>query len=185
MQTQLSTGRRQSYPLKRGKGPQLYPYLKVGDTFGNGDTIIASVMPAIVRPVAPKVAQYDFISDLNSKENETVYIAVKALGFLPALSKKSCRPLMEVMNTHQDGRVKLEAAASLARLGETYGWGYLATIGNDKSAEPEYRMETALILAELPDKRSTKALSTLANDAGNDPELRRRQRGDLPALRVG
>ncbi len=118
------------------------------------------------------MAQYDFISDLNSKENETVYIAVKALGFLPALSKKSCRPLMEVMNTHQDGRVKLEAAASLARLGETYGWGYLATIGNDKSAEPEYRMETALILAELPDKRSTKALSTLANDAGNDPELR-------------
>ena len=172
IKTTLSNGRKQTYPLKRGKRPQLNAHVKVGDTFGDGDTVIASVMPAIVPPIAPKVSQYDFLVDLGSTETETAYIAVKALGFLPALSAKSSSRLAQILHAHGDGRVRLEAAASLARLGDNAGWKYLETIGNDKGAEPEYRMESALILAELPDKRTTALLTAIANEAGNDSELR-------------
>lgn len=170
--TQFATGRKQTYTLKRKGCPLLTPHVRARSEFGEGDTVIASVIPTLVPPVAPNVGRYNFVRDLGSGDKATVYIAVKALGFLPAQKTQSVGPLTRNMASHDDGRVKLEAAASLARLGVGEGWVYLRSIARNPDAEPEYRMETALILAELPDQDAMQLLAELAKNRDGDSELR-------------
>jgi hypothetical protein len=179
--TQLATGRRQAYRLARANG-YLRPYVRPGDVFGEGDTIIASLMPHLVPPILPKGRQYNFLDDLEIDEIESVYIAVKALGFLP--KEKSTEPLAQIMEKHQDGRVSLEAAASLARLGIDEGWERLEGIVSDPEVSPEYRMESAIILAELPCAQSIELLERLVNDRTNSSELRAAGAWGLAAVKA-
>jgi hypothetical protein len=144
----------------------------IGQTFGEGDTIIASVMDALVPPLAPANEQYDFVGDLGSLEVETVYAAVKALGFFQDLIETSVPRLAQIMASHADGRIVLEAAASLARLKVDDGWNRLGEIARDSGAPPAYRMETALILAELQCDRSRELLTEIATNNANESEFR-------------
>ncbi len=129
-------------------------------------------MPALFSPIVPAGPQYDFLRDLEDGAAETVYVAVKALGFLPELAAKSKNPLVRVMESSQDGRVRLEAAASLARLGCEDGWNSIAEIAASTNLPSELRMESALILAELSDRRSLDLLKAILKNTSNDPELR-------------
>ena len=72
--------------------------------------------------------RYKFLSDLESDSAESVYVAAKALGFLPEVAAKSRSRLSHVMEHSQDGRIRLEAAASLARLGFHEGWDSISRI---------------------------------------------------------
>jgi HEAT repeat protein len=123
-------------------------------------------------PSVPSSQHYDFLSDLESDSAESVYVAVKALGFLPELAAKSTSRLSHVMEHSPDSRIRLEAAASLARLGYQGGWDSIAKIAGDRETAKEYRMEVALILAEIPDRRSAALLKALMEGTSNDPELR-------------
>ena len=76
------------------------------------------------------------------------------------------------MEHSQDGRIRLEAAASLARLGFHEGWDSISSIVSDPDTAREYRMESSLILAEMPDPRSVDLLKGLLEDTSNDSELR-------------
>ena len=175
IKVQTSGGRQQSYRLSResGSGPfTLNPHVNVGDPFGDGDTILASALPAMLPPLASSSQRYDFLSDLESDSAESVYAAVKALGFLPELVAKSRSRLGRVMEHSQDGRIRLEAAASLARLKCKEGWDSISRIVGDHDTAREYRMESALILAEMPDRRSIDLLKSLLEDTSNDSELR-------------
>ena len=118
IETQLSSGRKQSYRVSRAQ-MDLVPYVKPGDSFGDGDTVIASVMPSPVASTLVGSSRYDFLADLESDQVETVYIAVMALGFLPRAKAESAEPLRKIMETHEDKRVSLEAAASLCALVST------------------------------------------------------------------
>ena len=129
-------------------------------------------MPAVLSPVVPEGGQYDFFSDLESIAAETVYVGVKALGFLPHLTAKSKKPLIRVMESSEDGRIWLEAAASLARLNCEEGWRSIATIATNMDMRSDLRMESALVLAELPDHHSLALLRELLKNTSNDPELR-------------
>ena len=123
----MSGGRQQSYRLTRESDSgnfHLTPHVNAGDTFGDGDTILASALPAILPPSASPPQRYEFLSDLESDSAESVYVAVKALGFLPEVAAKSRSRLSHVMEHSQDGRIRLEAAASLARLGFRGGMGF-------------------------------------------------------------
>lgn len=140
-------------------------------------------MPNLVPPTLPKGQQhYNFLDDLESDEIESVYIAVKALGFLPKTN--STAPLVQVMETHQDGRVSLEAAASLARLNIDEGWEHLQEIVSNPEISPEYRMESALILAEQPCARSIELLELLVNERTNSSELRAAGAWGLAAVKA-
>lgn len=175
IRTQVSGGRQQSYRLSRGSGSgtfRLTPHVNAGDTFGDADTILASVLPVLLPPSATPSRQYDFFADLESDSVESVFAAVKALGYLPELASNSSGRLSQVMEHSQDGRIRLEAAASLARLGYQEGWDSISRIVNDRNTAAEYRMESALILAEMPDRRSVDLLKGLLNDTSNVPELR-------------
>jgi HEAT repeat protein len=139
-------------------------------------------MPGLVPNKAPKTPQFDFISDLRASTIEDVYIAVKALGHLPEFSSRSVPKLLTIAASHPDGRVKLESAASLARLGKAEGWANFEAMSLDTSADPAYRMESALILAELPGQRSIDLLTSIANTASNESELRAAAAWGLSAI---
>ena len=175
IRTQVAGGRQQSYRLSRessGGSFRLTPHVNAGDAFGDGDTILASALPSMLKPSASPTQRYDFFPDLEGENAESVYVAVKALGFLPELAAKSRNPLSHLMDHSQDGRIRLEAAASLARLDFQEGWDSISRIVHDHDAAREYRMESALILAEMPDRRSIDLLKGLLEDTTNDSELR-------------
>ena len=123
------SGRRQRYKLlaRRGRGNnctsfRLHPYVAVGDRFGEGDTIIAAVMPESVPPTCGSTERYDFIADLRAAARETVDAATKALGFLPELRTVSIGELRRVATEHEDALVRLRlpelcAARHANRLG--------------------------------------------------------------------
>jgi HEAT repeat protein len=129
-------------------------------------------MPALISPIVPEGRQYDFFHDLEGGTAETVYVGVKALGFLPELAAKSTKPLCRVMESSEDGRIRLEAAASLARLRCEEGWNVISRIATNADTPNELRMESALLLAELPDHRSIDLLKALLENTSNEPELR-------------
>jgi hypothetical protein len=175
IKTELAGGRQQSYRLAResnGRDFSLVPHVNTGDVFGEGDTILASALPAMLPPSAPPQRRYDFFPDLESRDAESVYAAVKALGFLPDLSARSRSRLNQIMGDSEDGRIQLEAAASLARLGFNEGWDLISEMVSDRNAAPENRMESSLILAEMPDQRSVDLLKSLLADTSNVSELR-------------
>lgn len=167
----LGSGRRQTYQLRR-KEFALAAHAAPGDVFGAGDTIIASALPARIEPIAPAQAQYDFAADLGAGDSETVYAAVKALGFLPGSAQRALQKLHSIARGGEDVRVRLEAAASLARIGDEEGWQCLADVARDHSATPEHRMEVAIILGELPGENAAGLLDELAGTKNNPAELR-------------
>ncbi len=150
---------------------RLNPHVKAGDSFGDGDTIIASSMSSPVPPICPVVSRYDFLADLRSDERETVYAAVKALGFLPESAQRSVPALRHIMKDHADSFIGLEAAASLARLDESVGWNRIAQVAT-REGSIELRMEVALILAEFQGDEALRLLADLARNPSNPPELR-------------
>lgn len=170
--TMLTSGRKQAYRLTRKRGTTLTPYVTLGDSFSAGDTIIASLMPALISTTAPKVPQFDFFRELVSELPEDVYVAVKALGYLPEHAGRSVPLLEQLAKEHSDPRIKLEAAASLARLGKTGGWEQLESTATVTEVDLAYRMETALILAELPSSDSVRLLNAIAGTPGIESELR-------------
>jgi hypothetical protein len=180
----LNSGRRQTYQLRR-KELTLSAHAKPGETFEPRDTIIASVMPMLVEPVVPVQAQYDFVADLDSNDKGAVYAAVKALGFLPKLAKGASRRLESIAKDSEDIRVRLEASASLARLGNDAGWQSLAAVARDSGAMPEHRMEVALIVGELPSEDAANLLDELADTSGNPTELRAAAVWSLAAMPAG
>lgn len=180
----LSSGRRQTYQLRR-KEFTLSAHAKPGDAFGPGDTIIASVLPTLVPPVVPVVpaqTEYDFVADLDADDTGAVYSAAKAIGFLPELGERASRKLEAIANGGEDIRVRLEAAASLARLGSDTGWQYLAAVARDTDVMPEHRMEVALILGELPGLGAAAVLNEIASTKGNPSELRAAAVWNLAAM---
>ena len=172
IETQLVSGRKQAYRLGRKNKSTLIPYVLVGDEFGDDDTVIASVISTLVPIEAPRLPQYDFIADLRSEASEDVYVAVKALGHLSQQSSRSADHLLAIAKGHDDGRIKLEAAASLARLGIADGWTHIEALANNPNADVAYRMETTFILAEFTDQRAVRLLTSIANSAESPSELR-------------
>ncbi|MEX2174998.1 MAG: HEAT repeat domain-containing protein [Pirellulaceae bacterium] len=162
--TKLASGRNQPYQLARKHGEQqitLTAHVLKGDIFGDGDRIIASVLPEVVSPVCNYAGQYPFLADLQSAERATAFAAVKGLGFLPALRKLSEPQLTEIGRTHQDRLVRLEAMGTLARLDSQIGWDGLKSFV-EQADDDEIRMEAVLLLAELNPARAMPLLEQLA-----------------------
>lgn len=139
----LDSGRKQSYRLARKDGSLL----------------------------APNASPCDFLADLGSDKLEDAYVAAKALGFLDA-GRRSVQRLRQLAQDHLDLRIRLEAAASLARLGDRAGWERLESTALDAATDPAFRMETALILSELRTEESARLLTRIASSKEELSELR-------------
>jgi hypothetical protein len=166
-------GRRQSYLLVKrqtnGETIRFYSHVAPNDPVFAGATVITSVLPEMAPVGCPATTPYDFTADLSAPDRETVYAAVKALGFLPSLRQASIPHLNQVSANHPDRLVRLEAAAALARLGQDNGWAVLAAALAMPDSQSEVRMEACLILGELASPRAIELLSDAAEYGdGND-----------------
>ncbi|MBN1492268.1 MAG: HEAT repeat domain-containing protein [Phycisphaerae bacterium] len=178
VETVLDSGRRQRYRLqarRRAGGRtisyRLHHHVTPGAHFGPGDTIMASVMPESLPPVRSSDDQYDFVADLLSEHRETVYAAVKALGFLPELEAQSVDEIRRVVEVYPDALVRLEGAAALARLGLSDGWDAIGR-SLQQDGEVPLRMEAVLVLGEIQSDESVSLLTEVAGDRSNPSELR-------------
>ena len=174
--TLLDSGRKQSYKLgpKKAEGGEYYltPYVQGGERFGVGDTILASAIPELVPPVLGRCTQYDFIPDLESGDRESVYAAAKALGHLPEIAEQSQRPLLRVVESHENDLLRLEASAALARLNVQEGWDFVSTICDSDDFPIDVKMEAVLILSEMRCQQSLDLLKQVTSKAGNESEYR-------------
>lgn len=152
-------------------------YVNEGDTFTKGAAILSGVVPHLC-DCGCSQEQYDFFADLYSDVNETVYTAVKALGYLP-ISEQSISELQRIANdADTDGRIRLEAFASLLRLGADV-WEQMYQFAFSLESI-ELKTEYVLILGEISDPETTAYLFRVLQDTTNPEELRAAAMWSLP-----
>ena len=120
-------------------------YCIEGERFIGNSTVVAGVLSRKER-IECEGGVYNFIDDIKSEKHEIRYAGIKALGFLPN-TVIGIRSLYEIIRNEDDIRVKLEAYASLIRLGENV-WDEFKKYANSIQ-EDSYKMEFVLILSEL------------------------------------
>lgn len=152
-------------------------YVNIGDSFPAGTKIVSGIVPHTC-DCGCTDTQYDFFEDLSSLQAETVYTAVKALGFLP-VTDRTIEELKNISTDNNvDARIRLEAFASLLRLGENLWEAAYNYVFSQESKE--IKMEFALILGELRSIEAKNLLMKIINIDTNESELRAASIWSLP-----
>lgn len=154
------------------KSDNLKIYCSIGDHVTAKETIIAGVMEAKADCSCANNGQYDFLQDINSNMSEIRYAGVKALGHLPK-TQVNVDTLKRVLNTETDIRIKLEAFASLIKLGEDIWDDFYEYMTNLDDNEKEFKMEFSLMLGELQDSdKSVEIIDRIIRDSSFDAEMK-------------
>lgn len=145
-------------------------YLKPGDDFDAGETIVAGVVrPA--RSLACGGDTWDLTADLGSDDPVNRYAAVRAVGMTGRRELLNELAAIEA-DAAEDWRTRLEARANLARLDATSWAAALAEGAIADDADTEQRMETVFALTELRDGAAGDELARIANWSGLPSEVR-------------
>jgi len=164
-------GRSSSCRLKRTKGGMtinLKPLVKVGDIIVENQ-IVASVVPVQYDIPKGTVGSNYFIQNLNNLNHSERYAAVKALRHFNE-PKVIAALKTKVAENDEHIYVRLEAAASLAILGEDDGYSFI-----ENSLEDQYLqnvLESVIVLNEIKSERACKLLCDILLDENFDPEIR-------------
>lgn len=165
----LENGRRQTYQLR---GRSLY--VAVGNAFAADSQFLAGVPPA--KAAFPNVRQSRWNPRALLRSDSAVdrYVAVKALGIVG--KSTDVRAVRRIAEGDAEGRVALEAAATLVRLGENRGIEMLRGAIQNPTID-FLRMEALLALAEfrgaaLGAQCAQLLLDTARNDALRGDEAR-------------
>jgi len=141
LSTRLDSGRNQTYQL-RGKTS----YFQVGQRFLADSQFLAGLPVAKAAFPNPQQARWNPRDMLRSDSPIDRYVAVKALGVVGAAPDVPA--ITRIAERDAEGRVALEAAASLVRLGNDRGLALLRAAINEPQV-PFLRMEATLALSEL------------------------------------
>ncbi len=153
-----SPSRNQTYSLG-----DKHAYVRPGEKFAASVTILAGTPASLADLDGPLAQVYDPLDEISSATAIDRYAAVKALRFRTDLRQKAVVALEKRLDTEQEIRVGLEAAASAAALGSKKGEEYVAgVLWGDGTAE--MRMEAILILTELKTKFAHDQLRKVASD---------------------
>jgi hypothetical protein len=139
--THLDSGRNQTYQL-RGKTA----YVAVGQRFLADSQFLAGLPAEKAVFPNPKEVWWNPRDLLGSASPIDRYVAVKALGVVGAASDFPA--ITNIAEHDHEGRVRLEAAATLVRLGNDHGLALLRAAVNEPQV-PFLRMEAILALSEL------------------------------------
>lgn len=166
-----ATGRISSCKLKRKKGGTsivLKPLVKVGDKVVENQ-IVASVVPIEYDIPKGSVNSTYFIQNLSNLNHSERYAAAKALRFFN--EAKVISALKEKIAKNEEHiYVRLEAAASLAILGEPEGYAFIESTLQDQYLQNV--LESVIVLNEIKSERACKVLCTILLDESFDPEIR-------------
>jgi hypothetical protein len=153
--------------LSKG-GKTLSPLVKVGDkVFPN--QILASVIKAQQTIPTPKVKAAFFLNNLSSLILSDRYAAAKALNYFNE-PKVDTALKAKIGISEEDTYVKLEAAASLARLGHKEGYDFIKTFLKDPYLGNV--LESVIILAEIKTDAACEMLCDILLDETFDAEIR-------------
>lgn len=137
----LEDGRRQTYQL-RGKAL----YVAEGDAFAADSQFLAGVPRAKAAFPNAHESQWNPRALLQAESAVDRYVAVKALGIVGKGS--DVQAITKIAERDEDGRVALEAAATLVRLGQVRGIEMLRNAIHNPVID-FLRMEALLALAEF------------------------------------
>jgi hypothetical protein len=129
-------GRRQTYRLK-GK----HAYVRVGDTFSEGTTLLAGTPAALVNVRSLLKRTWNPYADLGAKDDTDRYAAAKALGRSDQ-QNKAVKALERALKTEAEERTALEIAGSAARQGSASGLAFLRdAVFKPAEAAPDYYVQ--------------------------------------------
>ncbi|HWB25900.1 MAG TPA: HEAT repeat domain-containing protein [Chitinophagaceae bacterium] len=164
-------GRTSSCKLKRNKGGisiDLRPQVKIGDKVLENQ-IIASVVPIEYDIPKGRVDVNYFIANLSNLNHSERYAAAKALRFFN--EEKVIAALKSKASTNEEHiYVRLEAAASLAILGEKEGYLFI-----EESLKDQYLqnvLESVIVLNEIKSEKACELLCDVLLNEAFDPEIR-------------
>jgi hypothetical protein len=163
------SGKTYRYPHWRG-WPQRRLYVEPGGRVIGGETIVAGIVEPAVGLRCPG-GVWDVQRAMASDDASTRYAAVRAAGLREeAALADAVASVAE--DDFEDWRIRLEAAASLARLGREEWTGQIAEVALNRRLDPEQRMEAVFVLSELPVDGAGAALVEIASNRDGDSELR-------------
>jgi HEAT repeat protein len=152
----------------RKKIVPLLPLVKVGDRIRAGQ-IIASVVPVTsALPCSGDAAPSRFLEMLASPAVADRYTAAKALSHLRESAALALRQRMTDDREHI--YVRLEAAAGLARTGDSTGMAFIHQTLQGEYLE--HRLEAVIILGEIPNDEARSSLTAVLLDKSQHPEIR-------------
>lgn len=164
------SGREHVYWQWRRWGGQKFAYARADELFEGGDSIVAGIVPA---PESLKCQGdvWDLAAAIDSPDEVDRFAGVKASG---ACDRHDLQGRLAAVRNHAsaDWRIRLEAAASLARLDGDRWMDGVSALVCDTAASEEQRMEAVLSASELPSNAAAEVLLGVASDADNPPELR-------------
>lgn len=139
----LVSGRKQTYRIQGRPS-----YVRAGDTFAGGVSILAGVVPRLALVGELRSRSWEAQSALSALEPVDRYAAARAIPHLRSAEEWGIRALERAISGETDERVALEMAASAARLGAAFG---MERISAAVWSHPrvDLRMEGLLILSEL------------------------------------
>jgi len=139
--------------------PQRHLYVPEGGSVVAGQTVVAGVVQPPASLACPGKV-WDPAQDLFAQDEIDRYVAVKAAGFL--VRDDLVTRLREIAHDEtNDWRLRLEADASLARIGEVDPIDQIAgAVFNDTT--DDVRIEAVFVLSELDADAAVDALHTIA-----------------------
>jgi len=154
--------------LSKQKLP-LTPLVQVGDTIVTNQ-ILASVVPVLQRfPCSKGMTEEDYVANLSSSSLSDRYTASKVLSHFR--SAESGKVLVHKMaDTRDHIYIRLEAAASLARRGDSSGMAFIESCLSDRYLEN--RLEAVIVLGEVGGETASRILVQTLNDSDQRPEIR-------------
>ena len=163
-------GRERSYwQWRRWPGRRIV-YMESDEPFEGGETIVAGIVPT---PGSLDCTgdTWDLAAAIGDEDETGRYAAIRASGACGRLDMHDELVALRA-DRSVDWRLRLEAAASLARLHGHRWTDALAEFVNDDTGAGEQGMEAVLALSELPSSRAAEALMQVAADTNQTSELR-------------
>lgn len=162
------------------KGVMMTPLLGIGDEVLQNQ-VLGSVVLVSMEFLCDKKANIDhYVRLFSSASLSNRYTATKALGFFDSRQVKTS--LVERMeDSGEHVYVRLEAAAGLARQGNTQGYNFMDEYLSDDYLQN--RLESVIVLAEIDRPDSCKILINTLLDKKQHPEIRAGAAWSLGELR--
>lgn len=151
------------------KGVNLEPLVEEGELIQQGQ-ILASVVPVRKQMSCGNNKRInDYLSQLISPSLSDRYAAIKAISVMNVeRAREALKDRMTDLRDHV--YIRLEAAATLMRIGDNDGIQFLQQMINDEYLEN--RLETIIILGEIKSPKSLEILSDVLLDNNQNPEIR-------------
>lgn len=151
--------------------PARHLYLPPGGSFIADETMVAGIVEPTQPPDCPG-SNWNIEQAIADGDETDRYAAIRAAGVRGEVGLADALAAIAA-GDQEDWRMRLEAAASLARVDPAVWTPFIAEQATNDDAPPDHRIEAVFVLAEIPTDSAAEALAGIAKPgAGRTSELR-------------